>query len=175
MGEHEKPSNRWVAWRKMFPKLVAELDYPMFVVTASAGGERAGCLVGFATQTSIHPARFLICISNKNHTHPVACSAPVLGVHLLSRTPRERELAELFGSETGDEVDKLSGASWHPGPSGVPLLDDLPNRFVGRIVERLDLGDHTGFLLEPVEVEKGEDLDGLSFQDVKDVEPGHGP
>jgi flavin reductase (DIM6/NTAB) family NADH-FMN oxidoreductase RutF len=157
----------------MFPKLVAELDYPMFVVTAAAGDRRAGCLVGFTTQTSIHPQRFLACISRKNNTYDVACSASVLAVHLLSRAPRERELAELFGAETGDELDKFSCTAWRPGPDGVPLLDDLPNRFVGRVLDRIDLGDHVGFLLEPVEVEKGEELDGLGFQDVRHLEPGH--
>lgn len=30
--------------------LVAELDYPLFIVTVPAGGERSGCLIGFATQ-----------------------------------------------------------------------------------------------------------------------------
>jgi flavin reductase (DIM6/NTAB) family NADH-FMN oxidoreductase RutF len=158
----------------MFAKLMAELDYPMFVVTACADGERSGCLVGFTTQTSIHPARFLACISEKNHTYPVAMRSSVLAVHLLSRAPRERELAALFGSETGDEVDKFAGVGWQPGAGGVPLLDDLPNRFVGRVVDRVVLGDHTGFLLEPLEAEKGEELDGgLGFQDVKDLEPGH--
>ena len=33
-----------------FHSLVADLDYPMFVVTACDGSERAGCLVGFLTQ-----------------------------------------------------------------------------------------------------------------------------
>jgi flavin reductase (DIM6/NTAB) family NADH-FMN oxidoreductase RutF len=97
-----------------------------------------------------------------------------LAVHLLSPAPRERELAELFGSETGDRVDKFAGLAWQPGVDGVPLLDDLPNRFVGRVLERFVLGDHTGFLLEPLEAEKGEELDGgLGFQDMKDLEPGH--
>ena len=41
-----------------FEKLVDLLDYPMFVVTAHAEGVAAGCLVGFASQTSIHPPRF---------------------------------------------------------------------------------------------------------------------
>jgi flavin reductase (DIM6/NTAB) family NADH-FMN oxidoreductase RutF len=157
----------------MFPNLVAELDYPMFVVTAASGGERAGCLVGFATQTSIHPERFLVCISELNHTHPVACSASALAVHLVSREPRQIEVAKLFGSETGDCADKFAHCSWHDGPEGVPLLDDLPNRFVGRVLERLDLGDHSGFLLEPILAEKGKELNGLSFQDVKEWQPGH--
>ena len=45
-----------------FDELMGELDYPMFIVTAAREGERAGCLVGFATQTSIHPSRFLVCL-----------------------------------------------------------------------------------------------------------------
>jgi flavin reductase (DIM6/NTAB) family NADH-FMN oxidoreductase RutF len=156
-----------------FTRLVAELDYPMYVVTAAANGERAGCLVGFGTQTSIRPARFLVCISVKNHTLHVAERAPVLAVHVLSDEPRERELADLFGHETGDETDKFEQADWHEGPAGAPLLDGIPNRFEGRVVARLELGDHTGFLLEPVDAEHGEHVDELGFQEAKGIEPGH--
>ena len=158
----------------MFARLVTQLDYPMYVVTAAAGGERAGCLVGFGTQTSIHPARFLACISRKNRTLQVAREAPALAVHFLSNEPREQELAELFGGETGDETDKFELCTWHEGPCGVPLLDDSPNRFVGRVVEQLDLGDHVGFLLAPIDAESGGDgMDELGFQTAKDIEPGH--
>src|SRR4051794_41781759 len=52
-------------------ELIDELDYPMFIVTVAAGGERAGCLVGFATQCSINPPRFLVCLSDKNRTFRV--------------------------------------------------------------------------------------------------------
>ena len=44
-----------------FTKLVNQLDYSMLVVTAAANDERAGCLIGFASQVSIHPPRFLVC------------------------------------------------------------------------------------------------------------------
>jgi flavin reductase (DIM6/NTAB) family NADH-FMN oxidoreductase RutF len=159
--------------RRVFAKLVAQLEYPMYVVTATARGERAGCLVGFGTQTSIHPARFLACISRKNHTLPVATQADLLAVHFLSDEPRERELAELFGSETGDRVDKFERVAWHEGPGGVPLLDDVPNRFVGRVLTQLDLGDHVGFLLDPLEAEKAEGFEELGFQEAKGIEPGH--
>ena len=155
-----------------FSQLTQELDTPMFIATALGGGELSGCLVGFATQVSIHPPRFLVCISVKNHTHRVARAADAIGIHIVP--DGERDLAELFGGETGDEIDKFGRAAWHPAPDGTPLLDGCPDRFVGRVVERLDLGDHTGFLLEPLEAEHGEELDGgLGFQDVKDLEPGH--
>jgi flavin reductase (DIM6/NTAB) family NADH-FMN oxidoreductase RutF len=157
----------------VFAKLMVALDYPMYVVTASARGERAGCLVGFGTQTSIHPERFLACISRENHTLRVAAEAPVLAVHLVSDDPRGRELAELFGHETSDRTDKFEHCEWTEGPSGVPLLTGLGNRFVGRVLDQLDLGDHVGFLVDPVEAETSEDFHELGFQKAKDIEPGH--
>ncbi|HSO96046.1 MAG TPA: oxidoreductase, partial [Acidimicrobiia bacterium] len=45
-----------------FEALVAELGYPMYVVTAASGGDVDGCLVGFATQCSISPPRFVACL-----------------------------------------------------------------------------------------------------------------
>jgi flavin reductase (DIM6/NTAB) family NADH-FMN oxidoreductase RutF len=157
-----------------FTKLVAELEYPMYVVTAAADRERAGCLVGFGTQTSIHPPRFLICISVKNRTLRVAEKASALAVHVLSNEPGERRLAELFGGETGDDTDKFEQSQWHEGHEGVPLLEGIPNVFVGRVLERLDLGgDHVGFVLDPVEAEHGEQVHELGFQEAKDIEPGH--
>ena len=64
-------------------RLVSALDYPMFIVTVAAGDERAGCLVGFATQCSIDPPRFLVCISDKNRTFRVARDADTMVVHLV--------------------------------------------------------------------------------------------
>src|SRR3954451_19397105 len=108
-------------------ELIDELDYPMFIVTAAAGSDRAGCLVGFATQCSIDPPRFLVCLSDKNRTFRVARHARTLVVHLV---PREATgLAELFGSETGDEVDKFARCAWSEGPDGTPVLDDCRNWF----------------------------------------------
>ena len=60
------------------------------------------------------------------------------------------EMARLFGHETGDDVDKFAVCAWTRGPGGVPLLDACPVRFVGRVLDRRDLGDHTGYVLEPV-------------------------
>lgn len=159
---------------KEFQSLVADLDYPMLIVTVAGGGERSGCLVGFATQCSIHPPRYWVCISKANHTHEVAARAEVMVVHVPS--PEERGLAELFGGETGDEVDKFALAAWEPGPDGVtPRLSDCGRWFAGRVLERLDSGDHTSFLLEAFAASSGDEKGQLGFQGVADVSPGHEP
>jgi flavin reductase (DIM6/NTAB) family NADH-FMN oxidoreductase RutF len=152
---------------------VAGMDYPMFVVTAARRdtGERAGCLVGFTSQCSIDPDLFVVWLSQNNHTHRVALGAPVLAVHGLD--DRQRELAALFGTRTGDQVDKFAGCDWRPGPSGVPLLSHCRARFVGRILDRMSWGNHTGFLLSPLAVDAGSGAPPLMFSAVRDLQAAH--
>ena len=155
-----------------FEKLVAQLNYPMFVVTTAADGVSAGCLVGFASQTSIHPPRFLVGLSKRNHTFRVAGGATHLAVHVFDR--EHLDVVELFGGQTGDEIDKFERCSWHRGPADLPVLDEAAAWFAGRILDRFTLGDHVGHLLEPVDGSAPHDLQRwVSFGDVRDLQPGH--
>ena len=158
-----------------FSALVGELESPMSIVTVHADDERAGCLVSFLTQTSLHPPRFLVCLSRRNHTYHVAMRhrARVLAVHFLGSD--DHGLAELFGGQTGDRVDKLEESEWHTGPEGAAILDACENWFVGEVIGQLALGDHVGFLLEPVAARYGGAAAALTLQDVGDIEPGHQP
>ncbi|MBA2750895.1 MAG: flavin reductase [Actinobacteria bacterium] len=160
-------------WRE-FQRLVADLDYPLFIVTVAADGERSGCLIGFATQCSIDPPRYWACISKTNHTWKVAVRAQTLVVHVPS--PDERGLVELFGETTGDDIDKFSRVPWEPGPDGVtPLLSGCTRWFAGRVIQQVDSGDHTSFLIEPFAASSGSEKGQLGFQEAKDLEPGHAP
>ncbi|MFQ6394186.1 flavin reductase family protein [Nocardia sp. KC 131] len=155
-----------------FEAVVATADYPIFVVTTRKGAQRAGCLVGFTTQVSIDPLRFLVGISKKNHTFEIAMHAHHLAVHLLDR--EQLSLATLFGSETGDDIDKFAHCDWHPGPASLPILDAVAGWFCGPILERHDFGDHVGLLLAP---EAGSapqpSSDALHYTAVSELRPGH--
>jgi flavin reductase (DIM6/NTAB) family NADH-FMN oxidoreductase RutF len=151
-----------------FDRLVGQLDYPMFIVTAANDDERDGCLVGFATQVSIDPPRFLVCISKKNRTYRLAEEA--VAVHVVPEDGSD--LAELFGGETGDDLDKFDRVAWSQGPAGLPLLDGCDSWFAGRILDRLDCGDHEGLLLDPFEARDGGG-GAFTFQRAKEIEPGH--
>jgi flavin reductase (DIM6/NTAB) family NADH-FMN oxidoreductase RutF len=153
-----------------FLRLAGSLDYPVFVVTTTDGERREGCIIGFATQTSFDPPRFLACLSRANRTFRLARDADALAVHVV---PREAtDLVELFGGETGDEIDKFERCAWSPGPRGLPILGRCPSWFAGTIRARHDLGDHMGFELDPFEA-RYEPGEAAFFQRVKDVDPGH--
>lgn len=157
---------------KTFLKLAGGLDYPLFIVTAAEAERREGCVVGFATQSSFDPARFLACLSRANRTSRLAQETAALAVHLVPRD--HSDLAELFGGVTGDEVDKFARCEWQAGPRGLPILDDCPSWFAGDVLERFDLGDHMGFLLDPFAAQHDDEAgESLYFQRVKYIDPGH--
>jgi flavin reductase (DIM6/NTAB) family NADH-FMN oxidoreductase RutF len=162
-----------------FDALVARLDTGMVVVTVAAGEERDGCLVGFHSQASIHPRRYVVWLSQANRTYRLARhpSATHLAVHLLGAS--DLDLAARFGGQTQDDpgVDKLAGLPWTAGPGGAPLVEALPDRFVGRIVSRTPVadGDHVPFLLEPVAAQAGGGAaePPLRLHRAADLDPGH--
>ncbi len=156
--------------RATFDAIVGNLEYTMFIVTARAGDERLGCLVGFATQASIDPPRFAAGLSQTNRTYRRAHDADALAVHCVPADAPA--LAELFGGETADEVDKFARCDWHDGPEGVPILDACANWFVGRVLHRIAAGDHDLFLLEPVAASAGAQEEFSSHR-AKRIAPGH--
>ena len=99
-----------------------------------------------------------------------AATPPALAVHCVPADAPE--LAELFGGETADEVDKFARCAWHDGPEGLPILDRCERWFVGRVIDRVDGGDHELFLLEPVAASAGREED-FTFHRAKRIEPGH--
>jgi flavin reductase (DIM6/NTAB) family NADH-FMN oxidoreductase RutF len=160
---------------EQFEQVLQALDAPMIVVTTTDGHERSGCLVGFETQCSIEPRRWLVCLSKKNHTYGVAEKADVLVVHFLHRD--QRPLAELFGGMTDDQTDKFRLCSWRAGSGGAPIVEGC-DWIAGRIIERHDVGDHVAHVLDVIDAGHEYPDDGapeLGFQSVRGMKPGHPP
>jgi flavin reductase (DIM6/NTAB) family NADH-FMN oxidoreductase RutF len=152
--------------------LLGDLDPAMAIVTTAVDDERAGCLIGFHAQSSIEPIRYAIWLSKANRTYRVAMFAEAIAVHFPSED--DIDLAELFGGATGDDLDKFEQCAWSTGPSGVPLLDRLPNRFVGRRLTVLDHGgDHVCVILEPELVERGDPIMPLRLSAAAKIDAGH--
>ena len=132
-----------------FDGIMSSLDAPLVVVTAATAQERAGCLVGFHSQSSIGPERYCVWLSKANHTYRVALRSTHLAVHFL--TPADLPLAERFGTLTGDRSNKFAGLPVRQGPGGVPVLQRCPHWLVGTRTAVLDEGgDHVGLVIEPV-------------------------
>jgi flavin reductase (DIM6/NTAB) family NADH-FMN oxidoreductase RutF len=158
--------------RDAFDSIMASLDAPMAVVTTAVDDERAGCLIGFHAQSSIDPGRYSVWLSNANHTCRVARRAPHLALHFL--TSQDHDLAELFGTVSGDQVDKFARCDHRVSSQGVPLLDRCANWLIVERVALLDVGgDHVCIVTQPVEAGSGGPFTPLRLSDVDDLDPGH--
>jgi flavin reductase (DIM6/NTAB) family NADH-FMN oxidoreductase RutF len=160
------------AARERFNQFVHSGFGPLYIVTVVDAGQCYGCLVGFASQASIDPPRFLVCISVANATYRHAQHAREVAVH---QVPADRpDLAQPFGGTTADDgVDKFEHCRWTAARGGLPLLDDCPTRMIGAVVDRHLLGDHEGFLLSPLQVEADPARPPLRAADAPHIRPGH--
>lgn len=154
-----------------FSALMASADPALIVVTTSAEGERAGCLVGFHAQASIAPERYCFWLSKANRTYRASLRASHFGVHFL--TSADRALAERFGTLSGDDADKFAGLDIAAGAHGVPLLAAAPNRLVVERVAMLDDGgDHVAVTARVVAAESAGRFTPLRVSDVDDLAAG---
>jgi flavin reductase (DIM6/NTAB) family NADH-FMN oxidoreductase RutF len=157
-----------------FDSLMTSLDAPMAVVTTAVAGERAGCLVGFHAQSAIDPHRYCVWLSKANHTYGLALRSTHLAVHFL--TEDDLDVAEHFGTLTGDEVDKFADVAVHTTADDVPLLDRCPNRvLLGRTGLVDEGGDHVCLVGQCLHAETGGSFTPLRLSQVIHLVPGHEP
>lgn len=155
-----------------FSTLMSSLDPPLTVVTTAIGDERAGCVVGFHSQSSIDSAHYSVWLSKANHTYRLGLRATHFAVHFL--TQDDLDLAEVFGTQCSAETDKFAGLPVDAHESGVPLLRQCPNFIV---LERLavldDGGDHVCLTTRIVSAHSGAPFTPLRVSDADGLEPGH--
>jgi len=155
-----------------FETLMAALDPPLVVVTTAAEEEQAGCLVGFHVQSSITPQHYCVWLSKANHTYRVSLRASHFAVHFLSAD--DLELAERFGTLTGEDTDKFAGLDVGHDEYGVPLLQACPNRLALTRIAMLDDGsDHVCLTTKVRSAHADGDFRPLRVSDAAHLEPGH--
>jgi flavin reductase (DIM6/NTAB) family NADH-FMN oxidoreductase RutF len=151
--------------------LVARTDTALAVVTTSSRDQRAGCLVGFHTQCSIEPFRYAIWLSKANYTYRVALFATHFAVHFLS--DHDEQLAELFGTESGDSLDKFELCAWTAGAGAVPLLDGCAAVVFEKQTLWDDGGDHVCIVGSPVTFTSAEHPTPLRISAAGRFKAGH--
>lgn len=159
--------------KSAFDTLMAATNPVMIVVTTVAADERAGCLVGFHSQSGIDTGHYCVWLSKANHTYRTALRATHFGVHFL--TADDLGLAKRFGTRSGEDTDKFAGLKVSTHDTGVPLLDDCPNRLIVQRLALLDDGaDHVCITTRVLDAQAGDGFTPLRVADVSHLKPGHG-
>ena len=55
----------------------------------------------------------------------------------------------------------------------MPVISGVWGWIAGRVLERIDAGDHVAHLLDPIDAGVGDDSEPLTLRQVSDLDPGH--
>ena len=136
--------------RRLGP-LMSLLWSPMAAVTSQWQGKLNAQIAVAISAASIVPAkpRLLVQIYKGNYSHQLIHSSRSLALNFLR--PGQLELLSAFGLVSGRDTDKLAGMSYRLGTSGCPILEDCWAYLDCRVVNAMDGGDMTCFLVEVLE------------------------
>jgi flavin reductase (DIM6/NTAB) family NADH-FMN oxidoreductase RutF len=129
----------------------ALVDNAVALVTSAHGGRRNVMTVTFFAESSHVPPLARIAVAPGCLTHELIRSSGWFGLSVLARG--QEELALRAGSMTGWDGAKFERLhlAHRESEDGVPLLPDCLTTSACRVVETVELGDHTLFVGEIVE------------------------
>ena len=151
----------------MNTKAMYKLSYGLFVCTAKCGDKINGCITNTAIQVASEPNRISIAINKANYTHDMIMETGICNISVISNDA-DFELFEHFGFRSGRDVDKFadfSSDSYKIASNGVPYIVKGTNAFFSLKVDKtVDLGSHTLFICEPLDMEVLSDTSSCTYE-----------
>ena len=142
--------------------LLAGLSAPLAAVSTRYGSTRNAQIAVAITAASIVPQRprLIVQLYHTNYTHELVSASGVLAVNFLEW--RQLPLIWQLGMRSGRDGDKLAGVPHRSGVTGAPLLAGCFGWLDCRVVNAMDGGDMTAFLVEALDAGMDAGSDGGS-------------
>ncbi len=115
------------------------------VVTVATPDGPRGITVNALSSVSLEPPLVMVALDRSRHIVPAVRASARYAVNVLAED--QRLLADCFaGAEVEPGRERFCGAPWHPGASGLPLIDGAIATLECTIVETVSVGDHDLFI-----------------------------
>ncbi len=124
---------------------------PVVAISSSWNGKtNAQIAVTVITASIVHSIpRLVVGIWKGNYTHELIINSKSMAIHLLRKD--QLALVRELGFYTGRNRNKLEKIPYKPGLSGSPILDDAHSFTDCRILNAMDAGDMTTFLVSVID------------------------
>ena len=123
-------------------KAFRSLSYGVYIISASNGNKKAGCVVNTFQQLTSAPARVSVTINKENATTGVVLESGRFEANVLAESA-PMELIGLFGFQSSNDVDKFAETTHALDAAGVPYLNEhVVAHFGARVIETVDVGSH---------------------------------
>ncbi len=129
----------------VFRRVMGHFVTGVTVVTALDGAQPCGITVNALSSVSLKPPLVVIALDRRRFLTPIVRASGRYGISILSE--EQRDLSDCFaGAPVTPGRDAFCGAAWHPGTTGVPLLDGAIATLECTVVESFSAGDHDLFI-----------------------------
>jgi 3-hydroxy-9,10-secoandrosta-1,3,5(10)-triene-9,17-dione monooxygenase reductase component len=128
-----------------FRKVMGHFVTGITVVTALDGDRPQGITVNALTSVSLEPPLVVVALDRRRFITPTVRASGRYAVNVLSED--QQALSDCFaGAPVTPDRDAFCGASWTPGPTGLPLLDGAIATLECTVTDTFDAGDHELFV-----------------------------
>ncbi|HEX5015886.1 MAG TPA: flavin reductase family protein [Candidatus Limnocylindrales bacterium] len=128
-----------------FRKVMGHFVTGITVVTTLQGGRPRGITVNALTSVSLDPPLVVVALDRRRFITPSVHETGRYAVNVLSED--QQALSDCFaGAAVEPSRDDFCGASWTPGPTGLPLLDGAIATLECTVTETFQAGDHELFV-----------------------------
>jgi flavin reductase (DIM6/NTAB) family NADH-FMN oxidoreductase RutF len=129
----------------VFRRVMGHFVTGVTVVSAFDGPRPFGITVNALSSVSLDPPLVMVALDRRRFLTPIVRAAGRYAVNILSED--QQALSDCFaGAPVQPGRDAFCGASWHPGASGLPLLDGAIATLECTVVQTFSAGDHDLFI-----------------------------
>ena len=130
-----------------FRRVMGHFVTGVTVVTALHDDQPFGITVNALSSVSLQPPLVMVALDRRRFLTPIVRAGGRYGVNILGED--QQALSDCFaGAPVTPGRERFCGASWHPGPSGLPLIDGAIATLECTVVETFSAGDHDLFIGE---------------------------
>lgn len=159
----------------MNEKALFKLGYGMYVIGSRKGRRRNAQIANTVFQITNKPPTIAISINRDNLTHEFIRSSGVFTASVLCQETPLSFIGSL-GFQSGRDKDKLKGLNYVIGQTKAPVVMDNAVAYLeARVINQMDVGDHTLFIGEVVNAEVVNDKACMTYDYYHQVKRGTTP
>ncbi len=129
----------------VFRRVMGHFVTGVTVVSAFDGTQPFGITVNALSSVSLAPPLVMVALDRRRFLTPVVRASGRYAVSILSED--QQALSDCFaGAPVEPGRDAFCGAQWHPGETGLPLIDGAIATLECTVVETFSAGDHDLFI-----------------------------
>ncbi|WP_263261006.1 NADH-dependent FMN reductase RutF [Pseudomonas sp. RIT-PI-S] len=143
-----------------FRDAMARLGAAVNIITTDGPAGRAGFTASAVCSVTDEPPSLLVCLNRAASVYATFKGNGVLCVNVLGAG--HQGISNLFGGKT-PMAERFAAASWSPGASGSPILEEASVSFDCRLRQSTEVGTHDVLICEVVAIKASERAHGLIY------------